>query len=259
MKWNKVKNYGQMSRCGAERLFSVIAERLAAGEPANIGMATGNTMIKLYALLAGMLNRSGLNLEKLSTFNLDEYVGIDGKNLPSGHALSYRRYMTEHFFDLLDPASGFKVENMFFPDAEDPSAFDTLIARRGGLDIQLLGVGFNGHIGFNEPISAGEITAGDFATLPSRIVQLDALTIQTNASLTAGNDLSKVPRQAVTMGMASILAAKEILLLACFAEQTEPLQRIRNGKATPELPASFLLEHKAAEIIYTEDRIALNP
>ncbi|MDD5729201.1 MAG: hypothetical protein PHV59_11625, partial [Victivallales bacterium] len=133
MKWIKVANYGVMSRLGAERLFSVISDKLTAGQPVNVGMATGLTMIKLYAILAGMLNKSGLNLAGLSTFNLDEYVGADGKNLASGHVLSYRKYMTENFYDLLDPQAGFKPENMFFPDADAPESYDALIARRGGL------------------------------------------------------------------------------------------------------------------------------
>ncbi len=257
MKWNSVKNYRQMSRYGAERLFSVIADRLSAGKTANIGLATGNTMIKLYAILAGMLNHAGIDLTGLSTFNLDEYVDDNGNNLDYRHPLSYRQYMTENFFDLIDPATGFRQENMVFPDAENPSAFDALITRRGGLDIQLLGIGFNGHIGFNEPISAEEITAEDFARLPSRIVELDALTLKTNARLTAGDQIDTVPRRAVTMGMDSILKAKEVILLACFTEQAEPLRRIRSGQTTPELPASFLLKHQTTEIVYTEDKIKL--
>ncbi|MDD5597305.1 MAG: glucosamine-6-phosphate deaminase [Victivallaceae bacterium] len=258
MKWIGIKNYGAMSRYGAERLFSVISAKLAAGQAVNVGMATGNTMIKLYAVLAGMLNYSGLELAKLFTFNLDEYIGMDGKNLDCGHPLSYRKYMTENFFDLIDPASGFKQENMFFPDAAAPADYDVLIVRRGGLDIQLLGIGFNGHIGFNEPVSETKISREDVAALPSHVVELDGLTLQTNAVLTAGSNLSLVPRRAVTMGMADILKAKEIILLACFAEQTAPLQAVRSGKITPELPASFLLEHKAAEIVYTEDKIKLD-
>ncbi|MDD5727006.1 MAG: glucosamine-6-phosphate deaminase [Victivallales bacterium] len=257
MKWTKVTNYGTMSRYGAKCLFTVISERIAAGKPANVGMATGNTMIKLYAVLAGMLNQSGLNLTKLSTFNLDEYVGPNDKNLDSSHLLSYRKYMTENFLDLLDPAAGFKPENMFFPDATNPVAYDRQISEAGGLDIQLLGIGFNGHIGFNEPISKTEISREDFAALPSHVVELDSLTLQTNAVLTAGNDLSLVPHQAVTMGMASILNAKAIILLACFVEQTAPLRALRTGRITSELPASFLLRHKAAEIAYTIDKIEL--
>jgi glucosamine-6-phosphate deaminase len=257
MKWIDCANYGMMSRYGAERLFAVISERLSTGKTAKVGMATGNTMIKLYAVLAGMLNQSGMNLAKLFTFNLDEYIDYDGKNLDSVHLLSYRKYMTENFFDLLAPDAGFKYENIFFPDAGAPDAYDRLISKGGGLDIQLLGVGFNGHIGFNEPVSETAVSSATFAALPSHVVELKPLTLQTNARLTAGNDLSLMPNKAVTMGMASIMNAKKIILLACFAEQTAPLRAIRTGKITPELPASFLLEHHAAEIVYTSDKIKL--
>jgi glucosamine-6-phosphate deaminase len=257
MEWNKADNYGGMSRLGADRLFEVISKKLTLGQPANIGIATGNTMIKLYAILAGMLNQSRMDLTTLSTYNLDEYVDDNGCNLGHEHPLSYRSYMRKHFFDLLDPALGFKQENMFFPDAQSPETYDFLIAETGGLDIQLLGVGFNGHVAFNEPIKKNEISVENFATLPSRIVKLDKLTLQTNAQLTAGNNFKMVPRKAVTMGMLSILTAKRIILLACFNEQAEPLSKIKSGKITPELPASFLLEHVDTEIIYTQDTILL--
>ena len=257
MKWSKVNNYDEMSRYGAERLFAVITQKINAGQKVNIGLATGNTMIKLYAMLAEMLNHSGLKLENLSSFNLDEYVANDGANLAPDHPLSYRKYMIEYFFDLLDPKLGFKQENMFFPDAVNTAEYDNLIAEAGRLDIQLLGIGFNGHIAFNEPISETEISKEDFAALSSHIVELDDLTIQTNARLTAGNDHDLVPRQAATMGMASILAAKDILLLACFQEQTAPLSEIKAGNISPELPASFLLQHDCSEIVYTSDKITL--
>jgi glucosamine-6-phosphate deaminase len=257
MKWTCVSNYGEMSRYGAERIFAVIQRKINAGEQVNIGLATGNTMVKLYAVLAGMLNQSGLDLSKLSSFNLDEYIGADGNVLPVDNPLSYRKYMTEHFFDLLDPKLGFKQENMFFPGAVNTEKYDDLIKNAGGLDIQLLGIGFNGHIAFNEPINETEISREDFAALPSHIVELNELTIKTNARLTAGNDLAAVPRHAATMGMASILQAEDILLLACFPEQAAPLKEIRNGRISSELPASFLLEHGNSEIAYTADAIKL--
>lgn len=246
-----------MSRLAAHHMFDEISRNLAAKHAATAGMATGNTMIRLYALLAEKLNEAGLSLADFSTFNLDEYVGNDGRDVPPPHPLSYRKYMTEYFFDLIDPKSGFKRENMFFPDAVSPSKIDRQIESLGGLDIQLLGIGFNGHIAFNEPIPSSEISETDFAALPSRVIQLNELTIQTNARLTAGGDLEKVPRQAVTLGMKSILSAKRILLLACFKEQAAPLSKIKAGKISTENPASFLLNHPAVEVIFTTDTINL--
>ncbi|MDD4870878.1 MAG: glucosamine-6-phosphate deaminase [Kiritimatiellae bacterium] len=257
MKWIKVPDYESMGQTGAKRLFNVIEGAVRTGRRINIGLATGNTMIRPYEILAEMLNTAGFDLSKLYTFNLDEYVGGDGRNVPLAHPLSYRKYMTEKFFNLLNPVLDFLQENMHFPDSTNPVEYDAEIAAAGGLDFQLLGIGFNGHIAFNEPISAREISVEDFARLPSHLVELDGLTIQTNARLTAGSDLNIVPRKAVTMGMASILKAKEIILLACFPEQTTPLRAIQTGIVTPELPASFLLRHKNTDIIYTEDKIKL--
>jgi glucosamine-6-phosphate deaminase len=257
MKWTNVSNYDEMSENAARQMFHIITDGIRTGRSVNIGLATGNTMIKLYGILARMLNASGVDLSKLSTFNLDEYVGEDDRNVPPDHPLSYRKYMDEKLYNLLDPKLGFKPEQMHFPDASDPEKYDLEISTAGGLDFQLLGLGFNGHIAFNEPISENEISVDDFAQLPSRLVELDGLTIQTNAKLTAGCDLSKVPCKAVTMGMASILNAKEIMLLACFPEQAIPLLKIKSGKITPELPASFLLRHRKTEIVYTEDTIKL--
>ena len=257
MKWTAVNNYEEMSRTTAERIFNVISGKLRCGKFVNVGMATGNTMIRLYEMLAGMLNKSGLDLSCFYTFNLDEYVGGDGKNVLPGNQLSYRKYMKEKLFDFIDPDLGFRLENMFFPDAENPEEYDNKIIDFGGLDFQLLGIGFNGHIAFNEPISEEEISSDDFAKLPSHIVKLDSLTLQTNARLTAGNDMNAVPRKAVTMGMKSILNAKEITLLACFSEQTAPLKVIKSGRISSELPASFLLGHHNSEIVYTLDKISL--
>ncbi len=235
MKWTPVRDYEEMSQLAALRMFNALTRNLAAKREATAGLATGNTMIRLYELLAQKLNEAGLGLAGFSTFNLDEYVGNDGLNVAPSHPLSYRKYMTEHFYDLLEPRLGFRLESLLFPDAENPTKIDQRIAAIGGLDIQLLGIGFNGHIAFNEPIRAGEISEQAFAALPSRVIQLSELTLQTNARLTADGDLTQVPGQAVTLGMASILKAREIMLLACFREQTDPLARIKAGIISTEI------------------------
>ena len=132
-------------------------------------------------------------------------------------------------------------DHIHFPDPACPAELDELIERLGGLDLQLLGIGFNGHIAFNEPMSEAEIGVEAFAALPTRVVDLTELTIETNARLTAGGDRTQVPRQAVTMGMRPILAAREILLLACFPEQQEPLSRMHarpsHARTPGQLPA----------------------
>lgn len=239
----------------AQRMFNVISGNLSERGAARIGLATGNTMIRVYALLAEKLNKAGLGLSGLSTFNLDEYVDSEGNNIDPEHPLSYRKYMTDFYSGLLDARLGFKRENMFFPDASHSANYDRQIDGAGGLDFQLLGIGFNGHIAFNEPIRADEISTRDFADLPSRVIHLKEQTLRTNAHLTAGGNLKLVPHRAVTMGMRSILKAKEIMLLACFKEQASPLAKIKAGGITPENPASFLLNHPSVQVIYTIDTV----
>jgi glucosamine-6-phosphate deaminase len=258
MNWQRVANYEEMSRAGADYLFEAIRQGGKDGRRVNLGLATGNTMLEVYRMLAEKLNYNRVDLRQLHTYNLDEYVGPDGNPVPETHPLSYRRYMKANLFSALDPGLGFAPEQAHFPDPLDPARFDRELEAAGGLDFQLLGIGFNGHIAFNEPISPGEISVTGFAALPSRVIDLAELTIQTNSRLTAGNDLALVPRQAVTMGMKPILAAREILLLACFAEQRDPLLQILHGQPTPALPASYLLDHPRSRIVFTGDTIGLD-
>jgi glucosamine-6-phosphate deaminase len=258
LQWARANDYETMSRDGAASIFAAVEKGLAERRPVLLGLATGNTMIELYAMLADTLNRHRLDLSQLHTFNLDEYVGNDGHWVPVNHPLSYRAYMEKQFFGRLDPKLGMDRNHIYFPDARHPAAFDDLIRGMGGLDFQLLGVGFNGHIAFNEPMSEAEISAEAFAALPSRLIDLTELTIATNAQLTADGDWAKVPRRAVTMGMQSLLAAREILLLACFPQQREPLRQVRLGRITPRLPAGYLLGHPHATILYTADTISMD-
>ncbi len=257
MTWTPVQDYEAASRLAARRLFDAITDTLARKGRAAIGLATGNTMIRTYRLLADHLNAAGLSLSGLATFNLDEYVDDRGRNVAPDHPLSYRSYMAERLFNLIGPRLGFRPENAFFPEAENPAGFDARITAAGGLDLQLLGIGFNGHIAFNEPQPESEITAEAFAALPSRVIPLASQTVQANASLTAAGDLDAVPRKAVTMGMRQILAARDIVLVACFEEQTAPLRLLQARRVSTESPASFLLNHPSVEVIYTTDTINL--
>lgn len=257
MNWIKVENYEAMSRLGAEKIYRVIAEAAREGKRVSIGLATGNTMIRLYELLAENLNRSRTPLKDLHTWNLDEYVSDDFSAVPYTHPLSYRKYMTEHLFRRFDPALGFREENIHFPDPRNPEQFDRELEESGGTDLQLLGIGFNGHIAFNEPMKECEISADAFAALPSRVIGLTELTLATNSRLTAdGKDI--VPKRAVTMGMKQILSSRHLLLLACFPEQEAPLKKILHGTPTPELPASYLLRKPDSEIVYCADIISLD-
>jgi len=254
-----VKDYAAMSSVGASVIFADAMAKLSKGARYNLGLATGNTMVSLYAELADKFNRAHADLSLLSTWNLDEYATDDHTPVSHGHPLSYWRYMHEMFFSKLDPSRGFKEENAHFPDPSSPDAYDPAIAMVGGLDLQLLGIGFNGHIAFNEPMKEDEISVKAFGKLPTRVLPLSKETIDQNTRLTAGGDEKLVPRFAATMGMAPILKAKKCLLLACFSEQIAPLKAIfgRNGEPTPFLPASYLWRHPDYRLVYTTDKIVL--
>ncbi len=253
-----VKDYAAMSSVGASILFEEAMQKLARGERFNLGLATGNTMITLYDELADKFNRAKADLSLLSTWNLDEYAADDHTPVPHDHPLSYWKYMHEMLFSKFDPGRGFREENAHFPDPAAPETYDPALAAAGGLDLQLLGIGFNGHIAFNEPMKEDEISVAAFAALPTRVLPLSPETIAQNTAVTAGGDSSLVPRYAATMGMAPILAARKCLLLACFREQTAPLKAVREkGRATPFLPASYLWSHPDFRLIYTADKIDL--
>ena len=259
MRIESVRNYAAMSSVGASIIFDAAMARLSRGERFNLGLATGNTMIQLYDELAEKFNVAEADLSLLSTWNLDEYALDMRTPVAHDHPLSYWKYMHEKLFSKFDPARGFREENAHFPDPADPAFYDRMIAAAGGLDLQLLGIGFNGHIAFNEPMREDEISVADFGALPTRVLPLSRETIDQNTRLTAGGDESLMPRFAATMGMAPILDAQQCLLLACFAEQQAPLRAIfaRDGAPTPFLPASYLWRHPDYRLIYTTDKIKL--
>lgn len=259
MKTETVKDYAAMSSVGASIIYDSVMRSLSKGERYNLGLATGNTMIALYDELADKFNRVGADLSLLSTWNLDEYSADGVRAVPHDHPLSYWKYMHEMLFSKFDPALGFREENAHFPDPASIEAYDGAIAASGGLDLQLLGIGFNGHIAFNEPMREDEISVEAFAALPTRVLLLSKETIAQNTAVTAGGNSLLVPRYAATMGMAPILAAKKCLLLACFAEQAAPLKAIsaRGGAPTPFLPASYLWGHPDFRLVYTTDKITL--
>jgi len=248
-----------MSTAGAEIIYRAVAGALKQGRPFNLGLATGNTMIELYQMLADRFNADGMDLSKLQTWNLDEYAADEHHAVGHDHPLSYWKYMHEKLFDKFAPARNFAEKQAHFPDPADPAKFDRELAAAGGLDLQLLGIGFNGHIAFNEPMRETEISAAEFGKLPTRVLPLTEETIAQNTKVTAAGDRSLVPRFAATAGMKPILAAERELLLACFAEQEAPLRAmLGDRRATPELPASYLMEHPDFTLIYTADKIDLD-
>jgi glucosamine-6-phosphate deaminase len=201
-----------------------------------LGLATGGTMVPVYAELVSLARSGKADLGLLHSFNLDEYVG-----LPVGHPASFAAFMRQH---LMSPA-GIGAGQVLLPDgaAADPAAeaarYEAAIAAAGGIGLQLLGLGRNGHIGFNEPGS-------DFAS-PCRVVQLAAQTRADNAAAFPAGE--EVPHRAITLGIGTILGARRVLLLATGAAKAAALARALCGPPSPDCPASALQRHPAVTVI----------
>ncbi|KAG9391066.1 Glucosamine-6-phosphate isomerase [Carpediemonas membranifera] len=208
----------------------------------NLGLATGSTPVKTYTQLIKMHQSRVLSFKNVTTFNLDEYC------IPSHHSQSYRTFMQENLFDYVDikpydthVMSGTAVD----PEAET-RAFESLILARGGVDLWLLGIGANGHIGFNEP--------GSEELSRSRVVELTARTRKDNARFFETMD--QVPTHAVSAGVATILDAKCILLLATGAAKAEAIKAAVVGPRGVECPASFIQGHRHAVFMVDEEAAA---
>ncbi|MGL6125025.1 MAG: glucosamine-6-phosphate deaminase [Metamycoplasmataceae bacterium] len=198
----------------------------------NLGLATGSTPILLYRALISDFEESKTSWENITTFNLDEYIG-----LPKDHPQTYKVFMKNQLFSGVQ----MKLENTHFPSKD--SDYDALIAQKGGIDIQILGIGTNGHIGFNEP--------GSPLKSLTRIVDLTDETISVNAAKFFNNNISKVPKKAISMGLESILNAKKIYLLAFGISKKEAMEKLYKAKKfDPSFPASALLNHPDVTIIY---------
>ena len=227
----------QMSLAAAE----FFAERINSKPNIVLGLATGGTPVKMYAELVRMGREGKLDFSRVVTFNLDEYVG-----LAPDHDQSYRYFMDSNLFDKVN----IRKENTHLPDgmASDLDAmcasYEKAIQQAGGIDLQLLGIGGNGHVGFNEP--------GSPADSRTRVVDLTPETIRDNSRFF--KDESEVPRRAVSMGIATVLDAREIVLLADGAHKAEAVARSVEGSVSPDVPASFLQEHE--KCIFFLDRKA---
>lgn len=230
-----VKDYEELSLRAARH----IAKALRAKPNLVLGLATGSTPEGCYRELVRLHQEEGLDFSQVVTFNLDEYLG-----LPPEHEQSYHYYMRKKLFDHIN----IRPENTHIPDglAEDPEAYcqeyEAMIRAAGGIDLQLLGIGRNGHIGFNEPGSPFDSR--------TRVVKLTETTRRDNARFF--RSLEEVPIHAVTMGLATIMEAREILLLASGASKAEAVARAVKGPKTTELPASILQDHANCTFIVDE-------
>ncbi len=208
-----------------------------------LGLATGSTPIGTYKQLIDWYNKGDLDFTDVHTVNLDEYVGLSPE-----HDQSYRYFMQTNLFDHIN----IKRENTNVPNglAEDLEAecarYNQVIRDLGGIDIQVLGMGHNGHIGFNEPGHAFE--------LETHAVDLTQNTIDANARFFASKD--EVPRRAVTMGIKSIMQAKQILVVVSGADKADIVKAAFTGPVTPEVPASILQMHP--DVVLVGDKAALS-
>jgi glucosamine-6-phosphate deaminase len=220
----------------AKALARDIARALAIAPDLVLGLPTGHTPIPLYRALVDMYRMGRIDFAHATTFNLDEFLG-----LPPHDPRSYRSFMQRHLFDHLNLPAGRThfLDGSTRDVARECRRYERAIHRAGGIGLQILGLGANGHIGFNEPAKA--------LIAPTHQIRLKAATRRANASLFAGR-VSGVPRDALSMGMATILFARRIVLVATGASKARCVARMIEGRVTPMLPASFLQLHRNAEV-----------
>jgi glucosamine-6-phosphate deaminase len=229
-----VSDHDELGRLVASRIAEVIREKTGSGKPAVLGLATGSTPVGVYRELVRLHREEGLSFAQVVTFNLDEYYPMD-----AGSVHSYYRFMWENLFSQLDISR----ENVHLPRGDLPRdwvdeecrRYEATIREAGGIDLQLLGIGRTGHIGFNEPGSGLESR--------TRLITLDLVTRKDGAADFFGED--NVPREAVTMGVATILEAREILILATGEHKAHIVRRAVEGEVDHEVAATFLQRHPA--------------
>lgn len=228
----ETKDYTDMSRKAA----NLIAAQVTMKPDCVLGLATGSSPIGTYDRLVEMYEQGDLDFSGISTVNLDEYKGLNREN-----DQSYYYFMHEHLFDRVNiDAARTNVPNGMEPDSEKECAgYEELIASLGGVDLQLLGLGHNGHIGFNEPAEVFDKT--------THCVDLTESTIEANKRFFASAD--DVPRQAYTMGIGTIMRAKKVLLVVSGEEKADIVAKAFFGDVTPEVPASILQMHPDVTIV----------
>lgn len=236
MNFIKVNTYEELS----SRAAAIICGQVALKPKCVLGLATGSSPLGTYEKIAEK-NRAGeIDFSKVKTINLDEYVGLSGD-----HEQSYRYFMNNNLFKHIN----IDINNTYVPNGcatdieAECKAYDSLIEGLGGIDIQLLGIGYDGHIGFNEPDTYFEKA--------THMVTLDRSTIEANSRFFASRN--DVPVTAITMGMGGIMSAKRVLLIANGKGKRDIIEKAFFGPITPALPASILQLHPNLTVIYSEN------
>lgn len=230
----KANGYKDLSRKAA----NVISAQVILKPNSILGLATGSTPVGTYEQLIEWYQKGDIDFSRVTSVNLDEYYGLSPEN-----SQSYRFFMNQHFFEHIN----IKPENTNVPNGlagnpeEECERYEKVIADLGGIDLQLLGIGHNGHIGFNEPNISFEKT--------THVVELDDTTRKANARFF--NSLDEVPKKAITMGIKSIMQSKKILLVANGPDKQDIIQKAIFGPVTPEIPASILQFHPDLTVVYS--------
>ncbi len=239
MKIIRTKDYRDMSRKAA----NIISAQMILKDDSVLGLATGSTPIGTYDQLVDWYKKGDLDFSKITTVNLDEYKG-----LPKENDQSYWYFMNKNLFSRVNirPDYHFLPDGMNLDSANECERYEKLIDSLGGIDLQLLGLGRNGHIGFNEPC--------DSFPQDVHVVNLTESTIEANKRFFASAD--DVPKQAYTMGVGTILRAKMILLVVSGKDKAAALNAVVNGPITPQVPGSVLRLHPNVIIVADEDALS---
>ncbi|WP_188206763.1 glucosamine-6-phosphate deaminase [Alkalibacillus aidingensis] len=229
MKQILTNHYQEFSKQAAELVLDLVNHQ----PDATLGLATGSTPQGMYEII----RQSRADFSKVTTFNLDEYVGLGAH-----HPQSYRTFMNQELFNHIQVYES-NIPNGLANDLEkECQRYEEKIQSSGGIDLQILGLGHNGHIGFNEP--------GTPFTSRTHVVNLAETTRQANARFF--NRLDEVPTQAITMGIESIMEAKQILLLVYGSDKSKALDRLLNGEVSESFPASILHKHDHVTLLHVE-------
>jgi len=236
MKFITTKTYEEMSNKAAD----IIAAQIIVKPNCVLGLATGSSPVGTYKRLIEDNKNGKIDFSTVTSVNLDEYVGLDGSN-----DQSYRYFMNDNLFNHvnIDKAKTFVPNGCAADLKAEGENYDNMIKALGGIDLQLLGIGLDGHIGFNEP--------DKYFTGATHEVTLDESTIKANARFFASED--EVPKTAITMGMMSIMQAKKIVLAANGAAKKEIVEKSFFGPIDPQVPASILQLHPDVTVIYSEN------
>lgn len=236
MKYIKVESYEELSKIAS----NIIASQVILKPNSVLGLATGSSPLGIYSRLIKLYESGNVDFSKVTTVNLDEYMGLTSDN-----EQSYRYFMNQNLFKKIN----IDLRNTYVPNGlckdvkEECELYDKRIQELGGIDIQLLGIGLDGHIGFNEP---DNVFVGD-----THLVDLTESTIDANSRFF--NDREEVPKRALTMGMKSIMQARKIIIVANGEQKKEILEKAIFGEITPLIPASILQLHPDVTVIYSKE------